>query len=64
MADIEQMKGTWKITSMDGERAVLGGSAPVVTMKNYHKDVVATRGYGRLFAALRDMNHAITAKRL
>ena len=49
---------------MDGEEAVLGGSAPVVTMKNYHKDVVAIPGYGRLFAALRDMNHAITAKRL
>ena len=28
MTDIEQMKGTWEILSMDGEMAVLGGSAP------------------------------------
>ena len=63
MTDIEQMKGTWEILSMDGEMAVLG-KCPVVTMRNYHKDVVAyTGGYGRLFAALKGMNHAITAKR-
>ena len=39
---------------MDGEMAVLGGSAPVVTMRNYHKDVVAyTGGYGRLFCSFK-----------
>ncbi len=54
MTDIEQMKGTWEILSMDGEMAVLGGSAPVVTMRNYHKDVVAyTGGYGRLFCSFK-----------
>jgi Predicted RNA-binding protein containing a PIN domain len=39
---------------MEGEMAVLTGSAPVVTMRNYQKDVTAyTKGHGRLFCSLK-----------
>ncbi len=50
MADIEKMHGTCEITQSDGNMAVLMGSAPVTTMKNYQMEVVAyTKGLGRLF---------------
>ncbi len=49
MTDIERMQGTWEIGENSGERAVLTGSAPVVTMRNYHREVAAyTKGLGRL----------------
>lgn len=50
MTDIERMHGTWELESSDGETAILTGSAPVATMRNYHQEVIAfTRGLGRLF---------------
>jgi small GTP-binding protein len=54
MTDIEKMSGTSRILHIEGETAVLAGSAPVVTMRNYQKEVTAyTRGYGRLFCSLK-----------
>ena len=54
MADIDQMHGTCEIEQTDGEVAVLLGAAPVATMRNYHKDVIAyTKGHGRLFTNLK-----------
>lgn len=52
MADIEKMHGTCQISRIENERAVLTGKAPVVTMRNYQKDVIAyTKGNGRLFCS-------------
>lgn len=54
MTDVEQMRGTCEITQTDGEMAIVVGSAPVATMRNYHKDVIAyTKGEGRLFCSLK-----------
>lgn len=54
MTDIEKMHGTSEIQRTDGETAVLKGSAPVITMRNYQKDLSAyTRGLGRLFCTLK-----------
>jgi predicted RNA-binding protein with PIN domain len=54
MTDIEKMNGTCEISQTNGELAVLVGSAPVVTMRNYQKEVIAyTRGLGRLFCSLK-----------
>lgn len=52
MTDIEKMHGTSEISQTDGEMAVLVGNAPVITMRNYQKEVVAyTKGLGRLFCS-------------
>lgn len=54
MTDIEKMHGTCEISQTNGEIAVLMGNAPVVTMRNYQKEVVAyTKGRGRLFYSLK-----------
>jgi ribosomal protection tetracycline resistance protein len=54
MTDIERMHGTCQVSQTDGEMSLLTGSAPVVTMKNYQKEVVAyTKGLGRLFCSLK-----------
>ena len=54
MTDIEKMHGVCKISKINGETAVLVGSAPVVTMRNYQKEVAAyTKGFGRLFCILK-----------
>lgn len=54
MTDIEKMCGVCELSQTDGEMAVLVGSAPVVTMRNYQKEVVAyTKGTGRLFYTLK-----------
>jgi ribosomal protection tetracycline resistance protein len=54
MTDIEKMHGTCEISQTDGETAVLVGSVPVITMRNYQKEVVAyTKGLGRLFCTLK-----------
>lgn len=53
MTDIEKMHGTCHISLVKDEMSVLEGSAPVVAMKNYQKDVTAyTKGQGRLFCSL------------
>ncbi|WP_124068315.1 TetM/TetW/TetO/TetS family tetracycline resistance ribosomal protection protein [Clostridium sp. E02] len=52
MTDIEKMSGTCEIAHSDGETAVLTGSAPVATMRNYQKEVAAySKGLGRLFSS-------------
>lgn len=54
MTDIEKMHGTCEILQSDDEMAVLVGSAPVVNMRNYQREVVAyTKGHGRLFCSLK-----------
>ncbi|MFL0246851.1 NYN domain-containing protein [Candidatus Clostridium stratigraminis] len=54
MTDIEKMNGTCEIKQTNDDMAILVGSAPVITMKNYHKEVVAyTKGLGRLFCSLK-----------
>lgn len=54
MTDIDKMKGTCEISHSDGEMSVLVGSAPVSTMRNYQKEVIAyTKGNGRLFCTLK-----------
>jgi small GTP-binding protein len=54
MTDIEKMYGTCEISQTNDEMAILVGSTPVITMKNYHKEVVAyTKGLGRLFCSLK-----------
>lgn len=53
MTDIEKMYGIFDTPRTEGEMAVLTGSAPVFTMRDYQKDVIAyTKGYGRLFCTL------------
>ena len=54
MTDIDKMNGTCEISQSDGEMVVLVGSAPVSSMRNYQKEIVAyTKGYGRLFCTLK-----------
>lgn len=54
MTDIEKMYGTSEISQTNGAMTILIGSAPVITMQNYQKEVVAyTRGLGRLFCSLK-----------
>lgn len=49
MTDIERMAGTFTLESASG-LAVLTGSAPVITMRDYLREVTAyTKGQGRLF---------------
>ena len=54
MTDIDKMKGSCEISQTHSEMAVLVGSAPVSSMRNYQKEVIAyTKGYGRLFCSLK-----------
>jgi small GTP-binding protein len=54
MTDIEQMSGTSEIIATDGETATLAGSAPVIRLRNYQKEVSSyTKGLGRLFCTLK-----------
>ncbi|WP_041276493.1 translation factor GTPase family protein [Desulfosporosinus acidiphilus] len=54
MTDVEKMYGTCEVSQTNDEVAVLVGSAPVIAMKNYQKEVIAyTKGHGRLFCSLK-----------
>ncbi|HWQ29963.1 MAG TPA: translation factor GTPase family protein, partial [Negativicutes bacterium] len=54
MTDIEKMHGISKLSQSNRETAILVGSAPVITMRNYQKEVTAyTKGFGRLFCSLK-----------
>lgn len=54
MTDIERMHGSFESPQTEGEVSVLTGTAPVVTMRDYQKEVTAyTRGHGRLFCTLK-----------
>ena len=50
MTDIEKMQGTFGTPDQMGDMAILTGSAPVATMRNYPQEVIAySRGEGRIF---------------
>jgi ribosomal protection tetracycline resistance protein len=54
MTDIEKMYGTCVISHSNGEIAILSGSAPVVTMRNYQKEAADyLKGLGRLDCSLK-----------
>ena len=54
MTDIEKMYGTCEISGYEEDRAILVGSGPVATMRNYQREVIAyTKGEGRLFCSLK-----------
>lgn len=50
LSDIDKMKGSASAPEIEGEMSVLTGKAPVATMRDYQREVIAyTRGQGRLF---------------
>ena len=54
MADIQRMNGNFSGPELDGETAVLTGTAPVSAMRGYPREVTAySRGRGRLSVALK-----------
>ena len=54
MADIQRMCGEFQPPQIEGEIAILTGSAPVVTMRDYQNEVISySRGMGRLFCTLK-----------
>lgn len=54
MADVERMQGTFGAPEQEKDMAVLKGSVPVVTMRDYQREVAAyTRGRGRLSVSLK-----------
>ncbi|MCI7795641.1 MAG: TetM/TetW/TetO/TetS family tetracycline resistance ribosomal protection protein [Lachnospiraceae bacterium] len=54
MADVERMQGKFEAPAQEGDMAILTGSAPVVTMRDYQREVISyTRGRGRLSVSLR-----------
>jgi small GTP-binding protein len=53
MSDIEKMHGTCEISQVNGDVAIIVGNAPVVTMRNYQREVISyTKGQGRLIYSL------------
>lgn len=58
MSDLERMQGTFAAPCLEGEMAVLTGSAPVVCLQDYPQEVIRyTRGRGRLFCVLEGYRH-------
>ncbi len=54
MTDVEKMSGTCELTESQEGRAILVGSGPVATMKNYQQELTAySKGQGRLFSTLK-----------
>ncbi len=54
MADLERMCGTFGVPQTQDGMAVLTGSVPVATIRDYQKEVIAyTRGYGRLSCTIK-----------
>ncbi|MGL4736871.1 MAG: NYN domain-containing protein [Cellulosilyticaceae bacterium] len=63
MTDIEKMHGTCEILQSDSQYSILVGSAPVSTMQNYQKEVIAyTKGHGRMFCTLKGYEHCHNAQ--
>lgn len=53
MTDIQRMNGTFDSPMLDDDMAILKGSAPVVTMRDYQTEVISyTKGRGRLSCTL------------
>ena len=49
MNDIQQMRGTFENSITNGDTSVLKGSAPVETIRDYHRDIISfTRAKGRM----------------
>lgn len=54
MTDIQNMKGTFEAPLMEGEMAIITGTAPVVNMREYSSEVLAyTKGMGHLTCTLK-----------
>ena len=54
MSDVQKMQGNFEAPEMEGETAVLKGTAAVSHMRDYQKEVVAyTHGTGKLFCSLK-----------
>lgn len=54
MSDIQRMKGSFLPPELEGNTAVIKGTAPVITMRGYQTEVMAyTKGHGRLFCTLK-----------
>ena len=54
MTDMDRMYGTFEISQTQNGMSVLTGSAPVASMRDYQKEVIAyTKGHGRLFCTLK-----------
>ncbi|MGN0376349.1 MAG: NYN domain-containing protein [Suilimivivens sp.] len=54
MTDMEKLHGSFTLEERVGGTAVLTGTAPVVTLQDYQKEVTAyTRGHGRLTCSLK-----------
>lgn len=54
MTDIEKMYGVFSPPRSEGEMSVLSGTVPVITMRDYAKEVAAyTKGCGRLFCTVK-----------
>ncbi|HIS62013.1 MAG TPA: TetM/TetW/TetO/TetS family tetracycline resistance ribosomal protection protein [Candidatus Scybalomonas excrementigallinarum] len=54
MADIQKMQGSFEGPWMEGEMAILTGTAPVSTMKGYQTELISyTKGCGRMFCSFK-----------
>lgn len=54
MTDLQRMHAVFEPPKMELDMAVLKGTAPVVTMRDYQREMIAyTRGHGRLFCSLK-----------
>lgn len=54
MTDIERIHGTCQISHIADGMAIIKGTAPVATMRNYQQEVMAyTKGQGKLFCYLK-----------
>lgn len=54
MTDIQRMCGSFDTPIIEDDKAVLTGTAPVVTMRNYQREVISyTRGHGKIFCTLK-----------
>ena len=65
MADLDRMQGEFSSPEQDGSMALLTGTAPVSTMRNYQRDVISyTKGRGRLTLSLSGYEPCHTPRRL
>ena len=54
MADVQKMQGTFEAPEVEGETAILKGTAAVSQMRDYQKEVISyTHGTGKLFCNLK-----------
>ncbi len=54
LSDIQRMNGKSQLPDMEGDMAIITGSAPVSTMGDYQKEVISyTSGKGKLFCTLK-----------